>query len=72
VNGYLYPPAPFILPTDEHVDVTGCESSQATPAENTASSDTENEKIVPVSNAEVDAEARADDSRQYKQLVGAT
>jgi hypothetical protein len=65
-------PAPFILPTDEHVDVTGCESSQATPAENTASSDTENEKIVPVSNAEVDAEARADDSRQYKQLVGAT
>jgi hypothetical protein len=45
----------FILPTDEQVDATSSESSQATPGENTASSHTENE-IVPVSNAEVDAE----------------
>ena len=53
----------FILPTDEQVDATGCESSQATPAENTASSHTENEKIVPVRNAEVDAERHEQTTR---------
>jgi hypothetical protein len=48
-------PTPFMLSTDEQVDPTSSESSQATPAENTVSSHAENEKIVPVSNAEVDA-----------------
>jgi hypothetical protein len=47
---------PFILPTHEPVDLTGSESHQAVPAENIASSNTENEKIVPVSNPEVNAE----------------
>jgi hypothetical protein len=45
----------FALPTDEHVDPTSSGSAVAIPAENTASSQTENEKIVPVSNTEVDA-----------------
>jgi hypothetical protein len=40
----------FILPADAQVDPTSSESSQATPAANTASSHIENEKIVPVSN----------------------
>ena len=53
----------FILPTDEHVDPTSSESSQAAPAENTASSHTENEKIAPVSNAEVDAERHEQTTR---------
>jgi hypothetical protein len=47
---------PFILATHEPVDLTGSESFQAAPAENIASSNTENEKIVPVSNPEVNAE----------------
>ena len=42
----------FILPTHELVDLTGSESSQAAPAENTASPHTENEEIVPVGNPE--------------------
>jgi len=50
----LSSPAPFILPTDEQVDATSSESSQATPAANTAASHTENEKIVPLSNAEAE------------------
>jgi hypothetical protein len=41
----------FILPTDEQVGPTSSESSQAARVENTASSHTENEKIVPVTNA---------------------
>jgi hypothetical protein len=47
---------PFILPTHETVDLTGFESSQAVPAANIASSNTENEEIVPVSDPEVNAE----------------
>jgi len=56
-------PAPFILAADEYVDPTSSESSQAAPAENTASSHTENEKLVPVSNAEVDAERHEQTTR---------
>ena len=56
-------PAPFILPADEYVDPTSSESSQAAPAENTASSHTENEKIAPVSNVEVDAERHEQTTR---------
>jgi hypothetical protein len=44
----------FILPTYEPVDSTGSESSQAAPAEITASSHTENEKIASLSDPEVD------------------
>jgi hypothetical protein len=44
----------FISPTHELVDLTGSESSQAAPAENTASPHTENEEIVPVGNPDVD------------------
>ena len=42
----------FVLPTDAHAS---SESSQVTPAENSASSYTDDEKIIPVGNAEVDA-----------------
>jgi hypothetical protein len=56
-------PTPFILSTDEQVDPTSSESSQATPAENTVWSHTENEKIVPVSNAEVDADRQEQTTR---------
>jgi hypothetical protein len=44
----------FILPTYEPVELIGSEHSQAAPAENTASSRTDNEKIGPLSNPEVD------------------
>jgi hypothetical protein len=49
-------PSPIpLLPANEQVDPTSSENSLATPVENTASSRTENEIIVPVSNAAVDA-----------------
>jgi hypothetical protein len=44
----------FNLPTQELVDLTGSESSQAAPAESSASPHTENEEIVPVGNPDVD------------------
>ena len=47
---------PFILPTHEPVDLIGSQSLQAVPAENIASPNTENEKMVPVSSPEADAE----------------
>ena len=46
----------FIPPTHELVDLAGSESSQAAPAENTASPHTENEEIIPVGNPGVDPE----------------
>ena len=46
----------FILPTHELADLAGSESSQAAPAENTASPHTENEEIVPIANPDVDPE----------------
>jgi hypothetical protein len=47
-------PIPFTLPTHELVDLTRFENSRAAQAENTASSDMENEKIAPM-NAGIDA-----------------
>ena len=67
----LSSPAPFILPTDEQVDATSSESSQATSAANTAASHTENEKNRPPQQRG-GGEARSNYARQYKQLVGAT
>jgi hypothetical protein len=64
----------FILPTYEPVDLTGSESSQAAPAENTASSHTENAKIAPLSNPEVDPgrpeHTRATTNKSTKQGEG--
>jgi len=52
----LTPSIPFMLPTHNPVNLTGSESLQAVPAENTASSSAENEEIAFVSDPEVNAE----------------
>jgi hypothetical protein len=65
---------PFPLPAHEElVDLTSSESSQAAQAENIASSNAENQEIVPVSNTEVNAErseqtTRASTSEQRERL----
>jgi hypothetical protein len=46
----------FISPTHELADLAGSESTQAAPAENTASPHTEDEEIVPIGNPDVDPE----------------